>query len=65
VLGAGQSRYARITRVAINNSRKAGPGDEFHQLGEKRLAKIHDKPPKKSIWGNYSQNGIEIQIGTN
>lgn len=32
------------------------PGHELHQLSEKRLAKVHDESPKKSIWGNYSQS---------
>ena len=58
VLGAGQRRDSCIARVARNDASEARPGHKLHQLGEKRLAKIHEESPKKSIWGNYSQKRL-------
>ena len=55
VLGAGQRRDLSVAGVTSDDASKAGPGYKLHQLGEKRLANIHKKFPKKSIWGNYSQ----------
>lgn len=59
VLSAGQYRDSRVTRVTRNDASEAGPGHKLHQLGEKRLAKIHEKSPKKSIWGNYSRKWLQ------
>ena len=55
VLGAGQHRNPRIARVARHDACKAGPRHKLHQLGKKRLAKIHWKSRKLSIWGNHQQ----------
>ena len=56
VLGAGQRRDPGVPRVTGYDACETGPRHKLHQLREKRLAKIHGQSPKKSIWGNYSQN---------
>jgi hypothetical protein len=43
---------------------KTGPWHELHQLGEKRLVRIHEEYPKSQYEETTHKSGVEIQIGT-
>ena len=45
LFGASQRAQARVATVALNDSRKTCPRNEFDDLCVKRLAYIHRKPP--------------------
>jgi hypothetical protein len=49
VLGTGQRRVTCIARLPGPDACKTGPGHKRHQLGKKRLAKIHEQSQKLSI----------------
>ena len=54
LLGASQAAYARVAAVALNDSRKACPWNEFHDLSKQGLADIHRKSPRGLSLGNYT-----------
>jgi hypothetical protein len=46
LLGASQAAHARVAALALNDSRKACPWNEFHDLRKQGLADIHGKSPR-------------------
>ena len=53
LLWAAQAAHAEIAAIARHDARKAGPGNEFHDLREQRLAHVHSSPPEESTSGRY------------
>jgi hypothetical protein len=60
LLGASQAAHARVAAVALNDSRKACPWNEFHDLRKQGLADIHGKSPRGLSLENYT--GMEKQV---
>ena len=55
LLGTSQGAHARVAAFALNDSRKACPWNEFHDLSKQGLADIHRKPPRVLRLGNYTR----------
>lgn len=53
LLGASQAANARVAAVALNDSRKACPWNEFHDLSKQGLADTDSKPPRSLSLGSY------------
>ena len=58
LLWTAQAAHAGIATVACHDARQAGPGNEFHDLHEQRLAHVHSSPPEKSTSGRYLNRNI-------
>ena len=60
LLGASQAANARVAAVALNDSRKACPWNEFHDMSKQGLADIHRKSPRGLSLGNYTGMGKRV-----
>ena len=60
LLGARQTTHTRVATVAGNDSRKACPWHELHDLSKQGLADIHRKPPRGLSLGSYTGMGKRV-----